>query len=107
MGAADGVEFLGVLTAARERFSDAARLLAAADAARPRLQYLTPGFTTSRQAGAHAASMARYVLGNDGFAHAWEQGQGLTLDDTVGYATRRGGGRKRPAAGWASLTPPN
>lgn len=51
--------------------------------------------------------MARYVLGNEGFAHAWELGQGLTLDDAVGYATRGGGGRKRPAAGWASLTPPN
>ena len=41
MGAADGVEFLGVLAAARERFSDAAQLLAGADAARPRLQYLS------------------------------------------------------------------
>jgi DNA-binding CsgD family transcriptional regulator len=27
------------------------------------------------------------------------------LDDAVAYAARRGGGRKRPPAGWASLTP--
>ena len=99
MGTADGIEFLGVLTAARKRFSDTARLLAAVDTARPRLQYLTPGFTTGRRAGAQTASMARYILGNDGFAHAWEQGQELTLDDVIAYATRRGGGRKRPAAG--------
>ena len=33
------------------------------------------------------------------------EGQGLTLDDAVAYAARKGGGRKRPATGWASLTP--
>jgi DNA-binding CsgD family transcriptional regulator len=32
-------------------------------------------------------------------------GQGLSLDEAVAYAARKGGGRKRPAAGWASLTP--
>jgi predicted ATPase/DNA-binding CsgD family transcriptional regulator len=105
MAAADGVEFLGVLAAARERFSNAARLLAAADAARPGLRYLTPGFSAARQAAACAASQARDALGDDGFAQAWEHGQALALDDAVAYAARRGGGRKRPAAGWASLTP--
>ena len=105
MGACDGIELLGVLAAARERFSDAARLLAAADAARRPLQYLAPGFTANRGAAARAASQARDVLGEDRFTQAWEEGQGLTLDDAVAYATRRGGGRKRPATGWASLTP--
>ena len=51
MDACDGIEFLGVLAAARERFSDAARLLAAADAARRPLQYLAPGFTANRGRG--------------------------------------------------------
>ena len=105
MGACDGIELLGVLAVARERFSDAARLLAAADAARRPLQYLAPGFTANRGAAARAASQARDVLGEDRFTQAWEEGQGLTLDDAVAYATRRGGGRKRPATGWASLTP--
>src|SRR5271169_4559738 len=73
MDACDGIELLGVLAAARERFSDAARLLAAADAARRPLQYLAPGFTANRGTAARAA--------------------------------RKGGGRKRPATGWASLTP--
>ncbi|HTQ88301.1 MAG TPA: LuxR C-terminal-related transcriptional regulator, partial [Streptosporangiaceae bacterium] len=45
------------------------------------------------------------VLGDDRFAQAWDQGQALTLDDAVAYAARKGGGRKRPATGWASLTP--
>jgi predicted ATPase/DNA-binding CsgD family transcriptional regulator len=105
MDACDGVELLGVLAAARERFPDAARLLAAAEAARPPLRYLAPGFTAHRAAAVQAASQARHILGDDRFTPAWEQGRGLTLDDAVAYAARKGGGRKRPAAGWASLTP--
>ena len=105
MDACDGIELLGVLAAARERFPDAARLLAAADAGRRPLQYLAPGFTANRDAAARAASHARRILGEDRFTQAWEQGQGLTLDDAVAYAARKGGGRKRPGTGWASLTP--
>jgi len=105
MAASDGIELLGVLAAARERYPDAARLLAAADAARRPLQYLAPGFTANRGAAARASSQARHVLGDDRFTQAWEQGQALTLDDAVAYAARKGGGRKRPATGWASLTP--
>jgi predicted ATPase/DNA-binding CsgD family transcriptional regulator len=105
MGACDGIEFLGVLAAARERFADAARLLAAADAARQPLRYLAPGFTANRQAAARAASQASHALGDNPFTQAWDEGQALTLDDAVAYAARKGGGRKRPATGWASLTP--
>jgi len=105
MDACDGIELLGVLAAARERHADAARLLAAADAARPLLRYLAPGFAAVRGAAARAAAQARNALGDDGFAQAWEQGQALALDDAVAFAARKGGGRKRPATGWASLTP--
>ena len=105
MDACDGIELLGVLAAARERHPDAARLLAAAGAARQPLQYLAPGFTANRDAAARAVSQARDILGDDRFTQAWEEGQGLTLDDAVAYAARKGGGRKRPATGWASLTP--
>jgi DNA-binding CsgD family transcriptional regulator len=105
MDACDGIELLGVLAAARERFSDAARLLAAAEAARRPLRYLAPGFTANRGAATHAASQAQHSLGDDRFTQAWEEGRGLTLDDAVAYAARKGGGRKRPATGWASLTP--
>jgi DNA-binding NarL/FixJ family response regulator len=105
MDACDGIELLGVLAAARERFTDAALLLAAAEAARRPLLYVAPGFTANRAAAAGAASQARDVLGEERFTQAWEQGHGLTLDDAVAYAARKGGGRKRPATGWASLTP--
>ncbi len=105
MDAADGLELLGVLAADRERFSDAARLLAAADAARPGLGYLTPGFTADRRAAARAAHQARHFLGDGSFTQGWHEGQALTPDDAIAYTARRGGGRKRPATGWASLTP--
>jgi DNA-binding NarL/FixJ family response regulator len=105
MDTSDGIELLGVLAAARERFSDAARLLAAADAARQPLRYLAPGFTADRGAAARAAGQARDALGDDRFTQAWEQGRALTLDGAMAYAARKGGGRKRPATGWASLTP--
>ena len=103
MGACDGLEFLGVLAAARERFPDAARLLAAADAARPPL--LAPGLTANRDAAARAVTQARDILGDDRVTQAWDQGHALALGDAVTYAARKGGGRKRPATGWASLTP--
>jgi DNA-binding CsgD family transcriptional regulator len=105
MDACDGIELLGVLAAARERLTDAARLLAAAEAARPPLRYLAPGFTANRGAAARSVSQVRDVLGDDRFTRAWEEGQGLILDEAVAYAARKGGGRKRPTAGWASLTP--
>jgi len=105
MDACDGIELLGVLAAARERHADAVRLLAAADAARRPLRYLAPGFTANRAAAARAVAQARHALGDDRFTQAWEEGQGLTLADAVAYAARKGGGRKRPATGWASLTP--
>jgi predicted ATPase/DNA-binding CsgD family transcriptional regulator len=105
MDACDGIELLGVLAAARERHTDAVRLLAAADAARRPLQYLAPGFTANRGPAERTLSEARRLLGDDRFTQAWEQGRGLTPDDAVAYAARKGGGRKRPATGWASLTP--
>jgi predicted ATPase/DNA-binding CsgD family transcriptional regulator len=105
MGACDGIELLGVIAAARERFTDAARLLAAADMARRPLQYLAPGFTANRDAAARAITQAREALGEDRWTQARDEGHSLTLDDAVTYAARKGGGRRRPAAGWASLTP--
>jgi DNA-binding CsgD family transcriptional regulator len=43
--------------------------------------------------------------GDEAERPAWRDVDRLTLDDAAAYATRKGGGRKRPATGWASLTP--
>ena len=104
MDACDGIELLGVLAAARERFSDAARLLAAADAARRRAALPDPRFTASR--GPAACPQPGPARPRRRPLHAGMGGRlGLTLDDAVAYAARKGGGRKRPATGSASLTP--
>jgi DNA-binding CsgD family transcriptional regulator len=44
-------------------------------------------------------------LEDDAFRVAWGEGQSLELTDAVAYAERGRGRRKRPPAGWASLTP--
>ena len=56
---------------------------------------------TERQA-AEAEALWRPHLAE---AENYLQGQALTLDDAVAFAARKGSGRKRPATGWASLTP--
>ncbi len=89
MDACGSIELLGVLAAARERFTDAARLLAAAAAARRPLLYVAPGFTANRSAAA-PASQTRHILGEDRFTQAWADGQGLTA---VRGVQRPGSGR--------------
>jgi DNA-binding CsgD family transcriptional regulator len=50
-------------------------------------------------------ALARGRLDPEDFGRAWEEGHAMTLEDSVAYATRGRGERKRPSAGWASLTP--
>jgi len=47
----------------------------------------------------------RAALGDAAFEAAWAEGQALSIDDAVAYASRARGERKRPSAGWGSLTP--
>ena len=44
-------------------------------------------------------------VGDRQFRQAWADGARLTLDEAVAYARRSRGARRRPATGWASLTP--
>ena len=48
---------------------------------------------------------AQDTLGLDAFRTTWDEGSALSVDDAVAYASRARGERKRPSAGWASLTP--
>jgi hypothetical protein len=95
----------GVMAWHRGELADAARLLAAAEAARRPLHYLAPGFTANRDAAARAARQARHVLGDERFTQAWEEGRQLALDDAVAYAARRGGSPHRPSRSWRSCPP--
>jgi DNA-binding CsgD family transcriptional regulator len=55
----------------------------------------------------HQAAVAglRAALSDRPFRQAWVEGARLTLDEAVAYVRRSRGARRRPATGWASLTP--
>jgi DNA-binding NarL/FixJ family response regulator len=76
------------------------RLFGAAQAIREETGYLL--CITDRDsdiAGVRAAA------GHEQFSAAWDQGRSLPTEHSVAYARRGRGARKRPATGWASLTP--
>ncbi len=101
--AADVLDELALLAAHTGALQRAARLAAAAAAARARLGCAPwPGAsdrldaararpTTDEQDGAWQAS--------------WAQGQALALPEVIAYAHRGRGSRERPHTGWASLSP--
>jgi predicted ATPase/class 3 adenylate cyclase/DNA-binding CsgD family transcriptional regulator len=99
----DSLDALAGLAVRSESFFEAARLLAASDAARdimgyPRPPVDQPGYDAT-VAGLRAA------LDEEAFTTAWKEGASLSLDDAVAYAARARGARSRPTFGWASLTP--
>ena len=44
-------------------------------------------------------------MGDKDFDAAWAEGAALSTEEAIAYAQRGRGARKRPASGWASLTP--
>src|SRR5262249_23079164 len=55
----------------------------------------------------YEASVAglRDAMGEKDFESAWAKGAALSTEEAIAYAQRGRGERKRPASGWASLTP--
>jgi predicted ATPase/class 3 adenylate cyclase/DNA-binding CsgD family transcriptional regulator len=47
----------------------------------------------------------RNTMGQNDFESAWTEGAALSTEEAIAYAQRGRGERKRPASGWASLTP--
>ncbi len=97
------LELLARLAVDAGSHAEAARLLGAADAMRARAgDYRFPVY----QAGYPALlTTCRNELGEKDFETAWADGAALSADEVIGYALRGHGERKRPATGWASLTP--
>ncbi len=101
--AADVLDELALLAAHAGEVQRAARLAAAAAAARARLG-CAPWPETRERLNAACAKLT--AGGQDGgWQAAWEQGQALPLTDAIAYARRSRGRRDRPPVGWASLTP--
>jgi DNA-binding CsgD family transcriptional regulator len=96
-------ECLAAVAAKAGRHRAAARLFGAARTIRQRI-----GAVRSKiyDAGYEAAVAAvRNELDANEFNLAWAEGSGLSTDEAIAYAQRGRGERKRPATGWASLTP--
>jgi predicted ATPase/class 3 adenylate cyclase/DNA-binding CsgD family transcriptional regulator len=55
----------------------------------------------------YEASVAglRNAMSENDFESAWAEGAALSIEEAIAYAQRGRGERKRPARGWASLTP--
>ncbi len=97
------LELLGCLAARADSHAEAARLLGASSFALERHGWVRPATLVARFDAAVAE--ARAGLGDDGFEEAFAEGRNLSLDEAAAYARRGRGERKRPTAGWASLTP--
>jgi len=100
LGIIDSLEALATVAAGQESWAEATRLLAATAARREAL-----GYRHDRALAAPAEAAARAGLGDDAFEAAWGEGEALTIDAAVAYASRARGERHRPSSGWASLTP--
>ncbi|MDQ1514891.1 MAG: hypothetical protein QOE80_721 [Actinomycetota bacterium] len=102
-GVAESLEALAALAADHESYAEATRLLGAASALRRSIGLARWPADQADHDGELAR--ARQALGDGAFEGAWTEGEALSADDAVAYATRARGERKRPSAGWASLTP--
>ena len=102
-GVAESLEALAGIAAGQESPTEAARVFGAAAAMRASLGFVRGPVDQSRYE--EDVATARQRLDEDAFAKAWAEGEALTIDAIVAYATRARGERKRPSSGWTSLTP--
>ena len=93
----DSLDALASLTAHRGSALMAARLLGACDRARDDLGYPRPDNTLHTD--------LTQALGAPAYDNALAEGRLMDLDEAIAYARRARTTRRRPASGWASLTP--
>jgi DNA-binding CsgD family transcriptional regulator len=103
LGISDTLECLGTLAGDGGGHREATRLFGAAHAARQRMGAVR---FKVYDAGYEASVAAlRNAMGENDFESAWAEGAALSTVEAMAYAQRGRGQRKRPASGWASLTP--
>jgi DNA-binding CsgD family transcriptional regulator len=94
---------LADVAAGLESYEEAVRVLTAAERARREL-----GIVRWLAEHDHFNALEhelRATLGDEAYEVAHTEGQALSMDDAVAYVRRARGSRKRPSAGWESLTP--
>jgi predicted ATPase/class 3 adenylate cyclase/DNA-binding CsgD family transcriptional regulator len=82
---------------------EAARLFGAADAVRQRSGAVR--FKVWDADYQESVAVSRNALDDNDFNAAWAEGAALSTEEAIAYTQRGRGERKRPATGWASLTP--
>jgi ATP/maltotriose-dependent transcriptional regulator MalT len=102
-GIADSLEALAALAAEHDSFAEATRLLGAAAALRRSIGLAR--WPTNQRGYEALLACAHERMDDSAFEAAWAEGEALTVDQAVAYVSRARGARKRPSAGWASLTP--
>jgi DNA-binding CsgD family transcriptional regulator len=101
--APDTLECLAILAVVAGSHREAARLFGAADAIRQRGGLVR--FKIFDAFFEFPVAALRDAMGEKDFKSAWAEGAALSPNEAIAYAQRRRGERKRPASGWASLTP--
>ncbi|MDT7762106.1 MAG: hypothetical protein QOC63_1526, partial [Mycobacterium sp.] len=99
----DVLECLGTLAGDADSHREAARLFGAAQAIRQRMG--AARFKVWDADYEASVTALRNALNDNDFDTAFAEGAALSTDEAVAYAQRGRGQRKRPASGWASLTP--
>ena len=103
LGISEILECLATLADEAGSHREAARLFGAAAAIRERMGAVR---FKVYDAGYEASVAAlRDAMGEKDFDSAWAEGAALSTEEAIAYAQRGRGQRKRPASGWASLTP--
>jgi predicted ATPase/class 3 adenylate cyclase/DNA-binding CsgD family transcriptional regulator/tetratricopeptide (TPR) repeat protein len=102
-GIAESLEALAGTAIDMESTAEAVRLLGAASSIRASIGLVRR--PVDQAVYERDLARARQDLEPDTFAAAWSEGACLSADEVVAYASRARGERKRPSAGWASLTP--
>jgi DNA-binding CsgD family transcriptional regulator len=97
------LEALGGVLVHLEHHEEAAHLLGSAEALREET-YATR-FPWMEAIFRADFATARGALEEEAFEAAWAEGRAMTAEEAVAYATRGRGKRRRPSAGWDSLTP--
>lgn len=97
------LDALSEIAAGLRSHEEAVGLLAAGAGARERLGVAR--WTPEEKHWEGLAAELRDAVGEDRFEAAWAIGADLSIDEALGWARRARGARKRPPAGWESLTP--
>jgi predicted ATPase/class 3 adenylate cyclase/DNA-binding NarL/FixJ family response regulator len=101
--APDILECLAALAGKDDSHREATRLFAASESIRQRIGAVR--FKIDDDAYQSSKAALRDTMGETDFDAAWAEGAALSTEEAIAYARRGRGQRKRPASGWAALTP--